>query len=94
MIVFDTPRPVNFRRFKMTSHCASTLPGAMGTTELLAFGYVIGLRSGWLQNEGTPTEHFDLFDGKIEAARRTSATEITPREFIAQVVRPKREAGS
>ncbi len=48
MIVFDTPRPMRFRHFRTTSHCASTLPGEEGTAELLAFGRRIGMREAWL----------------------------------------------
>lgn len=92
MIVFDTPRPVSFRHFQQTAHCASDLPGEAGTQELLTFGARIGLRASWLQKCGTETEHFDLFDGAIERARKAGATEIDPREFITRVVRPKRAA--
>jgi hypothetical protein len=91
VIVFDTPRPVRFRHYKRTAHCASDLPGEAGTRELLAFGKRIGLREGWLQHRGQPREHFDLFDGRIEAARKAGAVEIDRREMITRVVRPKRE---
>lgn len=87
MIVFDTPRPVSFRDFQVTAHCSSDLFGEEGTRELLAFGARIGLRTSWLQQRGTETEHFDLFDGAIERARGAGAVEISPR-----VVQPKRAA--
>ncbi len=71
----------------------STLLGAEGTTELLAFGARIGLKARWLQNRGEPTEHWDLFDGAIDRARRAGgAEEVTGRDLIERVVRPKRAA--
>lgn len=93
MIVFDTPRPVRFRHFRRTAHCASTLPGEAGTQELLDFARRIGLRAEWIQKPGTPGEHFDLFDGRIGAAARAGAEEIAPREFVRVVVQAKRAAG-
>lgn len=92
MLVFDRPRPVKFRRFTTTAHLGSTLPGAQGTEELVKFGRSIGLSAGWLQHPGEPQEHFDLFDGAIDRARDAGAQEITPREFVHQVVIPKRAA--
>jgi hypothetical protein len=91
MIVIDTPRPVRFRRFQRTAHCASTLKGDEGTRELLAFALRVGLREDWLQHRGTPREHFDLFDAAIERAIAAGAVQVTPREFVARVVLPKRE---
>jgi hypothetical protein len=90
MIVYDTPRRTTYRHFRSTAHCGSTLPGAEGTAELLAFGRQIGLREAWLQRRGDAAEHFDLFDGRIAAATEAGAEQITPREFIARVVQPKR----
>lgn len=92
MIVHDTPRPVSFRHFRRSSHCASTLPGAEGTAELLTFGARIGMREAWLQHRGTPREHFDLFDGVIARAVRAGSTEISPRDFVRDVVQAKRAA--
>lgn len=90
MIVYDRPRPCNFRGFERTAHMASTLPGADGTAELIAFARRIGLRAQWIQNKGGPREHFDLFDGAIERADKAGAVEVAPREFITRVVRAKR----
>jgi hypothetical protein len=68
----------------------SDLLGEAGTAELLAFGLRIGLQEAWLQNRGTPTEHFDLFDGAIPRARSAGAKEVAGRDLIARAVRPKR----
>lgn len=92
MIYLDKPRPAGFRSYKRTSHMASDLPGAAGTRELLEFATRIGLRGHWVQKPGEPTEHFDLFDAAIERARLAGAEQVSAREFIDLVVRPKREA--
>ena len=73
MILFDAPRPAGFRRFKLTAHMMSDLLGDEGTIELLRFTGRLGLKQSWLQNAGTPTEHFDLFDGAIDRARSAGA---------------------
>lgn len=90
MIVHDTPRDVTFRRFKRTAHMASDLPGAEGTAELLAFAKRIGLQERWIQNRGTPTEHFDLFDAAIGRAIKAGSVEIERRDFVRRVVQTKR----
>lgn len=92
MILHDVPRAAGFRRFKRTSHLMSDLLGDAGAAELLAFAKRIGLKSEWLQNPGTPTEHFDLFDGAIDRAVAAGSTEVTGRDLIVRVVRPKRAA--
>jgi len=91
MILFDTPRPTDFRRFTRTAHLGSTLPGAAGTTELLAFARRIRLEHSWLQFRGTPKEHFDVFDDRIEAARQAGAEEVSPKDFVRRVVSPKKD---
>lgn len=92
MILHDVPRPVHFRRFKVSSHLMSDLPGQDGTAELDAFAKRIGLKTSWRQNEGTPTEHYDLFDGAIFRAILAGSTEVTGRELVEKCVRPKRAA--
>ena len=92
MILFDTPRPVDFRRFTTTAHMMSDRIGEEGTRELLAFGARIGLWEHWIQRRGEPTEHFDLFDGAVDRARACGAVEVTPRELVLRVVFPKRAA--
>lgn len=94
MILFDHPRAAGFRRFKLTAHMSSDQVGADGTAELLEFGRRIGLKPAWLQNAGTPTEHFDLFDGAIDRARAAGAVEVSGRDLVERVVRPKRAASN
>jgi hypothetical protein len=93
MIVHDRPRDLargEFRSFRRTAHCASTLLGEEGTEELLAFGRGIGLRESWLQHRGTEREHIDLFDRAIARAVAAGSEEIEPREFVRRIVQYKR----
>lgn len=92
MILIDTPQRVTFRRFQRASHMASDLLGAAGTRELHRFARDLGLQSAWIQREGAPTEHFDVFDGVYDRAVAAGAVEVTPREFVTRVVAPKRQA--
>ena len=46
------------------------------TKELLTFARSIGLRAGWVQNMGTPIEHFDLTDAKVAAALAAGAIDL------------------
>lgn len=92
MILIDEPRDVTFRRFKRTAHCMSTLLGAAGTAELVAFCRRLGMKPQWLQKPGDPTEHFDLFDGRLDAAIKAGAEVVSGRELVARCVTPKRRA--
>lgn len=89
-ILFHPPGPVSFRHFKLHTHMSSDLSGEAGTQELLTFGRRIGLREPWLQDRGTPKEHFDVFDGAIERARRAGAVEVSNHDYIHLVVKAKR----
>ena len=60
--------------------------------ELMDAASTLGLRSAWLQNEGQPTEHFDVcLSKRAEAIRKLGARPITSKQLILYVVRPKRE---
>jgi len=92
MIVMDAPRTVQFRgRERQSAHLMSTLPGAEGTAELRAFGYRVGLRPSWLQHEGQPREHFDLF-GAILKRVQAEGVPVISRAEVARLLRSKREA--
>ncbi|NOT72427.1 MAG: DUF4031 domain-containing protein [Hyphomicrobium sp.] len=91
MIYYDTPRPVRFMGLtRLSAHMGSDLVGEGGTRELDEFAAKIGLKAKWRQNSGTPTEHYDLFDAALDRARKHGAMCISPREFVARVVKPKR----
>lgn len=92
MILFHPAGPTTFRHFKLHTHMSSDLQGEAGTRELLAFGKKIGLKESWLQDRGQPKEHFDVFDGAIDRAHAAGAVEVSAADFIARVVRPKRQA--
>ena len=92
MIFLDTPRKASFRgRTRTTAHLASDQHGRAGTKELLLFGKAIGMRPSWIQHQGEPREHFDLFDGRVAAALDAGAIEVSPKMFIKRIVWPKRE---
>lgn len=92
MIIFDTPKEYRFRGRRIrSSHLVSTLLGDVGTEQLLAFADQIGLRPQWLQNKGTPSEHFDLFNTKICAATKHGAQPVADRT-LAAVLRQKADA--
>lgn len=91
MLVMDTPRLDTFRgRRILTAHLASTLPGAEGTAELLAFGARLGLKAVWLQNRGEPKEHFDLMGDRCQAAQDAGA--VVDKHLLVQTIKAKREA--
>lgn len=52
------------------------------TEELLAMGDAIGMQRGWLQDAGTPKEHFDVSLERRARAVALGAIEITMREMV------------
>ncbi|HEY9014414.1 MAG TPA: DUF4031 domain-containing protein [Gemmatimonadales bacterium] len=71
----DTCAPRCFRG-RPSCHLFSNLPGLAGSAELLSFAQRIGMKPSWVQNPGTPREHFDLVGSRIDAARRAGAVEV------------------
>lgn len=51
------------------------------TQELLAMADQIGVNRRWIQNPGTPREHFDICLTKKAKALKLGATEVTWREL-------------
>ncbi len=64
---------------------------ADSTEELLAAADVIGVQRKWVQNPGTPGEHFDVCQSKRALAVKAGAVEVTSRQ-LAEVIRRKRAA--
>lgn len=60
------------------------------SVELRAFGARIGLRSGWIQREGEPYEHFDLSPLLRKKAVDAGAVEVDAQTLIKKCVQPKR----
>lgn len=58
---------------KKIARLVSTLPGQKGTRELISFGREIGLHPSWLEEKGTPKEHFPLWDKMLERALQKGA---------------------
>lgn len=89
----DTPRRDTFRGRKiLTAHLVSTLPGEEGTAELLAFGARLGLKAAWLQHRGQPREHFDLMNGRCQAAQDAGA--VADRRLLVEAIKAKRDSVS
>lgn len=65
--------------------------GADTTEELLSMADKIGVRRKWIQQAGTPYEHFDVSLGARAKAVAAGAVELTTREFVQRVVWPKRK---
>ena len=81
--VDDAQNP--YGRMKMAHLMADT------TDELLEFAYHLGIKTKWLQNAGTPTEHFDVSQTKRDEAIRLGAKPCPSRALIELVVKPKRK---
>lgn len=74
-----------YGRMKMSHMMADT------TAELLEMAHRIGVARRWLQNAGTPTEHFDVCAAKRDLAVSAGAKPVNGRELV-YVVRAKRAA--
>ena len=62
--------------------------------ELLAFALKLGMKAVWIQQKGTPREHFDLTPSRRAAAVKRGAKEITAREMVdigRRIAYPKSE---
>lgn len=73
------------------SHLLSDLPGEAGQRELLAFAERLGVDPRWIQNEGTPTEHFDLREPMRQRALALGAVPIRYGREVAAITRAKRD---
>lgn len=74
------------------SHLLSDLPGDEGRRELVAFAERLGLDRAWLQNAGTPTEHFDVTEPTRQQALRYGAVPIRYGRAVAALTMAKRTA--
>lgn len=72
------------------SHLLSDLPGEAGHVELLDFARRLGLEARWIQNEGTPTEHFDVTEPTRQRALALGATPIRYGRDVARITMAKR----
>jgi hypothetical protein len=76
---------LGYGRMKMSHMLADT------REELLAMADRIGVQRKWLQNVGTPTEHFDVCKAKRELAIKFGALPADRNAFV-DVIRRKRAA--
>lgn len=72
------------------SHLLSDLPGAAGQAELLAFADELGIEARWIQNAGTPTEHFDVTEPTRQRALALGAVPIRYGREVAALTMAKR----
>jgi hypothetical protein len=84
MVYVDSMR-ARYGRMVMCHMVADT------TEELLAMADRIGIQRRWLQDAGTPREHFDVSLSKRAKALRCGAVEIGMRD-LAHVLNRKRRA--
>ena len=93
--VDDMQRPARVGRVDgVWSHLLSDLPGVDGQRELVAFAVRLGLEPAWLQNAGTPTEHFDVTEPTRQQALRSGATPIRYGRAVAALIATKRAAAT
>ncbi len=55
---------------------------ADSTEELLQMANLIGINWKWIQQRGTPREHFDICQSKRKQAISFGAKEVTSRELV------------
>ena len=90
MIVRDRARPYTFRGRRIVSaHLVSNLLGPAGTAELVGFATSIGMRASWIQYQGKPREHFDVWGERLAACDRREVPVINRQTFVA-ILRAKR----
>lgn len=73
-----------------SSHLISTLPGAKGSAELVAFVEKIGLKRKWIQKSGTHREHFDLNERAHNEALEAGAVQVDWRTLV-RAIRAKKD---
>lgn len=73
-----------FGRMKMCHMMADT------TAELLAMADRIGVQRKWIQNAGTPTEHFDVCKAKRALAIQAGAITVVDSRELVKLIRLKR----
>lgn len=72
---FYTTGAGNYGRMKMSHMIADT------KEELLKMAKSIGMREEWIQDEGTPREHFDVSISRRKLAIKLGAKEINFRDL-------------
>lgn len=76
-----------------SAHMVSDLLGESGTSELIAFGKLIGIKPAWLQKPGTCYEHFDVMNTRYCAALAAGARQMDSYKCVS-IFRTKREASN
>ncbi|MBV7408712.1 DUF4031 domain-containing protein [Maritimibacter sp. DP1N21-5] len=84
-VYVDTMR-ASFGRMKMCHMIADS------TEELIAMADLIGVDRKWIQNAGTPREHFDIALSKRKQAVALGAVEVSMME-LGRILRARRAQG-
>ena len=79
MTVFVDDMEAPFGRMKMCHMIADS------TEELIEMVDRIGVARRWIQDEGTPKEHFDISKGKRAEAVRCGAVEISMLDVVEKM---------
>lgn len=91
-ILIDHPRMHVFAgRPISASHLISTETGVAGRAELVAFARGIGMQEKWIQRAGTPHEHFDVMNTRVNVAVAAGARQVSSRELV-YAIRKKADA--
>lgn len=90
MIVLDAPAQRGWYHGP-SSHLISDLAGGPGSAELAAFAARLGLNPKWLQEAGSPKEHYDLTKRRAALAVEFGARMLERVDFVA-VLLAKRTA--
>lgn len=85
MAVYVDDMKAKFRNMTMCHMMADT------TEELLEMASKIGVQHKWIQDAGTPREHFDIAMSKRALALKAGAQEID-RNKLVEIIRAKRQA--
>ena len=76
-----------FGRMRMCHMIADT------SEELFAMARTIGVERRWIQNPGTPREHFDVCLAKKALAIKAGAKEVSVRDIVKITMARKSNAG-
>jgi len=82
--IYHSPGPVKFRRFKLHTHLIADTH-----EELEAVARRLGLKPQWIQDAGTPKEHYDVFDGVIDRLPLAGAKEVSRNEWVWMIQRKR-----